>query len=259
MTPGGLIVITSHPDDEVLIAGGALAACSKRGIGTGVLCLTRGEAGPIADPALATRDTLPEVRVGELTAACRELGVGWLKCGRWPDGSLRWSDAGAIVGQLKGLLAERRPDAVITFGPEGLYYHPDHIATYELALEAASQLPRPPDVYCSAWPAELMRELTEALEARALPADLWGLHPGQFGVRAQDQVSALELDVRRHAGRKLDALRCHRTQLGPGHAFAVLPDDLVERFLGFERYVPLLGESGRGWLERELGATRPHA
>jgi LmbE family N-acetylglucosaminyl deacetylase len=78
-------------------------------------------------------------------------------------------------------------------------------------------------------------------------------------VGAEDQVGAVEIDVRGHARRKLAALRCHRTQVGSEHAFSSLPDDLVERFLGVERYVPLQGEPGEGWLEQALGAVRLHA
>ena len=47
---GGLLVVAAHPDDEVLIAGGTLAACAEAGHPTAVVCLTRGEQGPISDP-----------------------------------------------------------------------------------------------------------------------------------------------------------------------------------------------------------------
>jgi LmbE family N-acetylglucosaminyl deacetylase len=70
----GLLVVTSHPDDEVLIAGGTLALCAAAGIETAVVCLTRGEQGPISEPSLATRGELATVRTRELGAACAELG-----------------------------------------------------------------------------------------------------------------------------------------------------------------------------------------
>ena len=88
---GGLLVIGAHPDDEVLLAGGTLAACAAAGLQTGVACLTRGELGPIADAALATRPTLGAVRLGELRVACAELGASFVKCWRRPDGRSRSS------------------------------------------------------------------------------------------------------------------------------------------------------------------------
>ena len=250
-----LLVATAHPDDEVLIAGGTLAACAARGIATGVVCLTRGEEGPIADPALATRETLPQVRLEELRAACAELGVGWLKCYRRQDSCLRWSDRSGIVRQLTRVVDELRPNAVITFGPEGLYYHPDHIAAYDFTVAAVKRAADRPELYRSVWPGESMEELVSALARRGLPADLWGIEPAQFGAEPEDREDEVAVDVAPHVARKLAALRCHRTQVGPGHAFSALPDDLAQRFLGIERFVRVDGAGADGWLARALGVA----
>ncbi|MHB8657882.1 MAG: PIG-L deacetylase family protein [Solirubrobacteraceae bacterium] len=230
----GLLVVTSHPDDEVLIAGGTLALCSAAGIETAVVCLTRGEHGPISEPSLATRAELPAVRIRELQAACSELGVGWVRCYRRQDGNLRWSDAGAIVSQLARILQTRRPESVISFGEDGLYWHPDHIATFDFTRRAVARVGGPVTLYRSVWPPTLMPELVAELRARGLADDLWELAAEDFG--GESDEGALVIDVRSVLGRKLRALRCHRTQLGPEHAFAALPDDLAERFLGFERF-----------------------
>lgn len=253
---GGLLVIVAHPDDEVLVAGGTLAACAEMRTPTGVVCMTRGEDGPISDPALATRDELAATRVRELDAACAVLGVDWVKCYRRGDGCLRWSDRSAIVGQLTRVLDARRPSAVVTFGDDGLYCHPDHIATYEFARRAVARARTTPALYRSVWPQTLMPELVDELRARSLPNDLWELEPGDFGVEDEDRGGEVVLDVRRFAERKLRALRCHRTQLGPDHAFAVLPADLAERFLGYERFVqlPVGSPPARDWLLDTLGA-----
>jgi len=230
----GLLVVTSHPDDEVLIAGGTLALCAAAGIETAVVCLTRGEQGPISEPSLASRAELAAVRTRELGAACAELGVRWVRCYRRQDGNLRWSDGGAIVGQLARVIEERRPESVISFGEDGLYWHPDHIATFDFTRRAIARLGGQVALYRSVWPQTMMPELVAELRARGLPDDLWELAAEDFGGETGD--GTLVVDVRSVLGRKLRALRCHRTQLGPDHAFAALPDDLAERFLGFERF-----------------------
>jgi LmbE family N-acetylglucosaminyl deacetylase len=254
---GGLIVITAHPDDEVLIAGGTLAACAAAGAPTGVVCLTRGEQGPISDPALATRPSLPDVREAELRAACSELGVAWVKCYRRQDGNLPWSDRAGIVQQLARTIEARKPEAVITFGEDGLYYHQDHIAAYELTMKAVATVADPPALYRSLWPEDLMPDLVRALSQRGLPGDLWELAPEDFGVEDEDREGELVLDVRPFAARKLRALRCHQTQLRSDHAFAVLPDDLAERFLGTEWFAPVGPGGDQGWLrETVAGAAR---
>ncbi len=253
---GGLVVVTSHPDDEVLIAGGTLAACACAGIDTAVVCLTRGELGPISSPSLAPRATLGRVRANELEAACHELGVGWVRCYRRQDGNLRWANASAIVRQLLNVLQALRPDAVVSFGADGLYYHPDHVATFGFARRAVTRMKRPAVFYRSVWPQSLMSELVQELRARGLPEDLWDLAPEDFGV--EEDGDTLTVDVRPFVDRKLRALRCHRTQLGPAHAFAALPSDLAQRFLGFERFARVetsadgAPRSGDGWLERAV-------
>lgn len=245
----GVLVIGAHPDDEVLLAGGTLAACAAAGIDAGVVCLTRGELGPIADPALATRETLGDVRLGELRASCGELGATLVKCWRRPDGHLRWSDRSAIARQLGDIFAALRPDAVITFGEDGLYYHPDHIATCELVQRAVKRIPDPPALYRSVWPKSMMRSFGTELRRHGLSDDLWEMAPEDFGTDDLDRSFAI--DVRRFVRHKLAALRAHRTQLPDHHALAAIDEGLAEKFLGTEWFAPLNGSSN--WLAEALG------
>lgn len=230
---GSIVAVVAHPDDESLIAGGTLALAAGAGAATGVVSLTRGEHGPIAAGQLATSKTLGEVREAELQEAARELGVGWATCLRHPDGELSWSDDEAIAEELAGLLAPHSPAVVLTFGPDGLYWHPDHIAAREIVSLAIKRLDRGVDVYEAAWPAGLIAGLAATATERGLPAGLWGLEPEAFG---SDRSASVLIDVRPVLARKLAALRAHRTQVGPDHLFAALPEELAERFLAFERW-----------------------
>lgn len=236
---GGLLVITAHPDDEVLIAGGTLAACAALGISTGVVCLTRGEDGPIADARLAARQTLGAVRTQELQAACTELGVEFVKCYRRQDGGLRWSDRPRVAAQLARLIDLHRPQMVITFGEDGLYWHDDHIATYELTRSAVRRCASPVALYRSIWARSEMQLLGVELRRRGLSDSLWGLEPEDFGVDDDERDGEVVVDVRRFLARKLRALQCHRTQLEPDNLILGLPQDLAERFLGCERFAPV--------------------
>ncbi|HUZ30366.1 MAG TPA: PIG-L deacetylase family protein [Solirubrobacteraceae bacterium] len=256
MSGGGVLVVTAHPDDEVLIAGGLLAACAESGIPTGVVCLTRGEHGPIADPGLATPQTLPEVRTQELLAACAELGVGFVKCYRREDGNLRWSDRSAIAAQLARMIDVRRPEVVVTFGEDGLYYHPDHITAYHLCRRAIERSGCQPALYRSVWLKPEMCELAAELRRRHLSDDLWGLEPEDFGVD-EEPAEGVVLDLRRFTAQKLRALHCHSTQLANGHALAALPDDLAERFFGYERFATTEPRSGGADLFDRLARAVP--
>jgi N-acetyl-1-D-myo-inositol-2-amino-2-deoxy-alpha-D-glucopyranoside deacetylase len=180
-----------------------------------------------------------------LRAACAELGVSYVKCYRRQDGNLRWSDRTGIARQLAALFSSLRPDAAVTFGEDGLYYHPDHIAAYDITLRALRRLPKPPALYRSVWPKELSYELGRELRRRGLSDDLWDLEPEDFGT--EDIASSFALDVRRFIAQKLNALRAHRTQLSEQHAFATLDLELAERFLGIEWFAPVQGEAEWLW------------
>ena len=245
---GALVAVVAHPDDESLIAGGTLALAARAGTPTGVVSLTRGEHGPISDPELAVREQLGEVRERELRAAAHELGVGWTACLRHPDGELPWVDHDAAAAELVALLDPHAPAAVLSFGADGLYGHPDHVAARDIAELALDRLSGEVALYEAAWPPHLVEEMAAAVAERGLPTGLWGLEPEAFGYG--DATPTVVLDVRGVLSRKLAALRVHRTQLGAEHLLAALPDDLAVRFLATE---PWAGPPHGRALETLLG------
>ena len=162
---------------------------------------------------------------------------------------MRWADRSAIVRQLVGVFHAHRPKAVISFGEDGLYHHPDHIATYELVRRAVKRVPDPPALYRSVWPRAMMGSLGAELRRRGLSDDLWELAPEDFGT--DDLDGSFAIDVRPFVQCKLAALRAHRTQVPDHHALAGIDQGLAERFLGTEWFAPLGGASD--WLPRALG------
>ena len=252
-----IVAVVAHPDDESLIAGGTLALAAAAGADTGVGSLTRGEHGPVAGATLGEGESLGSAREHELQAAAAALGAHWTVCLRHPDGELDWSDHGAIAGELAELLAERDRTSVLTFGEDGLYWHPDHVATRAIAGIAADRLEQehagPVWLYEAAWPPNLVTDLVAAARERGLASDMWGISPDSFG--SSEAGSTVVVDVRPVVARKLAALRAHRTQLGPDHLLTALPEDLAERFLGEERWrVARPAGAGDGPLGR-LAAT----
>jgi LmbE family N-acetylglucosaminyl deacetylase len=138
-----ILGVFAHPDDEVFCAGGTLARYTAAGAEAMVLSATRGEAGQIRDAALATRRTLGQVREAELRQACACLGVEHVRCLDHTDGSLAGADRAALVGEIAGTIADFAPQVVLTFGFDGLYGHPDHIAISEATTAAVQQLAAP--------------------------------------------------------------------------------------------------------------------
>src|SRR2546430_3386582 len=104
--PLRLLGVFAHPDDETLCAGGTFAKYASSGAEVRVVSLTKGGAGQIRDASAATRATLTEVRVKELDAAGKELGLSETRCLDYPDGGLSGIDSEILVRLASELLSE---------------------------------------------------------------------------------------------------------------------------------------------------------
>lgn len=120
--------VFAHPDDEVFVAGGTFAKYAAAGAEVMIVSATRGQAGQIRDARVATRKTLGQVREQELRTACAMLGVRHVACLDYMDGQLAAADRDALVASVVDVMREFRPTIVITFGEDGAYGHPDHVA-----------------------------------------------------------------------------------------------------------------------------------
>jgi LmbE family N-acetylglucosaminyl deacetylase len=238
MSSESVVAVFAHPDDESLVAGGTLAACAAAGVDVVVVCATRGEQGPTAASGVAAGEALGRVRVAELRAASRELGASAVECLGYPDGELAGCDGAEVEADVLRIVRGRRAKAVVTFGPEGLYWHPDHVAVHSAttaAVEALRDEGVAPSLYYATWPKGHMTSLLASMDGRAPAVDAWGVPAEAFG--ADEDTITTVLDVRSQLEKKLRALACHRTQLSDRNVFRRLPPDLAERFLGREYFV----------------------
>jgi bacillithiol biosynthesis deacetylase BshB1 len=124
LTQLDVLAIAAHPDDVELSAGGTLIKLAERGYKTGVLDLTRGEAG--------TRGT-PEQRASEAARAAQLLGLSMRE-------NLDLGDAHLWVNEesrtkLVRVLRRWRPRLLLTQHWDDP--HPDHAHTSQLVREAA--------------------------------------------------------------------------------------------------------------------------
>ena len=141
-----LLGVFAHPDDETFCAGGTFARYAKDGTEIMVVSATRGQAGQIRDARVATRNTIAAVREAELRLACGRLGVAHVQCWDHDDGVLAEVGFRGLIGQVVGVIREFRPQVVVSFGPDGGYGHPDHMAI-SAAATAACRLAGDPASY----------------------------------------------------------------------------------------------------------------
>ena len=132
-----LLAVLAHPDDESLGFGGTFAKYSAEGIETYLVTATRGERGRFGprgergDPVEVGR-----VREAELRAAAAVLGIGEVSVLGFPDGAVDNVPAQAAIRAIVAHIRRIQPDVIVTFGPEGAYGHPDHIAISQFTTAA---------------------------------------------------------------------------------------------------------------------------
>ena len=215
---------------------------------------TRGEAGPIADPALATRETLGHVREQEARRAYATLGFPDLPLHflGLPDGGVADTAREDVVARVAELLSAFDPDVVVTFGPEGITKHDDHVAMHHVGHEAfhrvreGSRGSRPGRLLYVAIPQSRI-ELFQQMQRDA------GVEPfnpeDPFQPRGvPDETIAVSVDCSSVWRRKYDALREHRTQADEVDG---LPEPALPVIFGEEHFV-------QGWPERRPGSERLH-
>jgi len=242
-----LAAVFAHPDDDTYGVGGTVALHADQGIEVTAVLATSGDAGRIFHPSLATRQNLGKVREAEDRASWAELGVKTaLHFLRYPDGGLAGVPGDELVGRIVELLAEARPDVVVTFGPEGVTGHEDHIAIGQATTAAFHQARGRSTaegfarLLYVAIPQSNLDRWNALLRERGMDP----LDPTQpFVPRGvPDETIAVIVDCSPVYERKLEALRQHKTQ----GELEDVPYELWPEVLGREAFV-------MAWPERAPG------
>lgn len=191
-----LMVILAHPDDESFPIGGTLAKVAAEDGEVMLVTATRGEAGI---PGLSP-DEAGRVRERELRAACDVLGVRQLCILGYRDGTLETVDTNTAADTLANLMRAFRPDVVITFSPDGISGHPDHVTVHRWAMTAFKR----------AWRAGWAERLYFIAPSEAT-AQGCGVPPS--GEQVGGAVAYV--DVGAHLVTKARAMQCHTSQNPP--------------------------------------------
>jgi LmbE family N-acetylglucosaminyl deacetylase len=256
-----LMAVFAHPDDEAFGTGGTLTKYAAEGCNVYLVTATRGEAGQIAEPDLATIANLPYVREQELRCACQIYGIHPPRFMDYVDGQLPIVNQGQAVGKLVRIIRELGPQVLITFGPDGIYGHYDHIAVHRWAtiavdlatdpdcfpdqLASACQPHQVSKVYFRTLPEEQVATMSEGGKPAAVMMD--GV-PFYFVGRRHDEITTV-IDVSDYVEAKLRGIQCHTTQVGRQNRFADMPNEVM-REPWFQRETFVLARSTVGWPER---------
>ena len=193
---GTVLGVWAHPDDEAYLSAALMAEAREAGHRVVVATATVGEAGGDG-----------ELRARELTRSLAAVGVNEHRSLGFRDGHCAAVPTEVGAAAVLRLLKEVQPDTILTFGPDGMTGHGDHVAVSGWVTRA--------------WRANghrgrlLQATLTEDFHRRwgALSAakGLW--MPGAAPPSVPPSTVALAVSVTgAGADRKLAALRAHASQ-----------------------------------------------
>src|SRR3954468_886797 len=193
---GTVLGVWAHPDDEAYLSAALMAEARDAGHPVVVATATVGQAGGDGD-----------VRSRELRRSLAAVGVREHHYLGFEDGHCAAVPAEVGMAAVLPLLRQVRPDTILTFGPDGMTGHPDHVAVSGWVHRA--------------WQANGYRgrlfhaTLTESFHRQwgPLSAETGIWMPGAVPPSVPDDTVTLHVSVTGvTAERKLAALRAHASQ-----------------------------------------------
>ncbi len=207
--PRRLLGVWAHPDDEAYLSAAYMARVVDAGGSVTVVTATRGEQGT-SDAALVGTAEFGAHREVELRASLAELGVTDLRILGVPDGGCPDADTDAQVAAIAAVIAEVDPDVIVTFGPDGITWHPDHRAVSAWTTEAWARSRSSAELLYATMTEEFAQR-HDALHRRIGLFDDWG--PGQPATTPRAELAAECPLTPRDLRRKRRALGRHASQV----------------------------------------------
>jgi len=218
-----LLFLTAHPDDESFLATGTMLANHKAGGESYIICATLGEKGrsQLKKPVAAGK--LKKIRKAELIAVSGALKVKKVFLLLLPDGGLHGKEN--ILADRCFKIAKRlKPDFIVSFGPDGISRHLDHIAAGVAARRVAKKLRIP--FLAFARPPKIARK--EHLYV--------GLR--KHGVYSTKTIyTKPDIKISADPVRKLKIIQLHKSQHMRGRPLSAMPDYALREILKAEYYV----------------------
>src|SRR5215472_12454113 len=211
---------------------------------------TGGEVGEIHNmDEAANRPRLKEIREQELRRAIAILGVdrlvllGYRDSGMAGTGdndnaaSFHMAPLAETSSRLAAIIEEEGPEVLVTYGPDGVYGHPDHIKAHLTTVAAWDSLHErgraPERLWYAVIPRSGMQEFRRRLEEAGQAPESFD-NGTVMGV-PDEEINAV-VDVQEFASRKKEAFQAHVTQNDPSSFFLSTPDDLFKVAFGIENY-----------------------
>lgn len=201
-----LLAVFAHPDDETMV-GPLLAHYAKEPRTRVVLAIvTNGDKGVTPFAKIPAGEQLAAARAKEAACACEALGAEPPILLGLPDGGLATSQVLAdAAARLKKVLEDVRPDAIVTWGPEGGYGHPDHRLVSAVVTQLVQAGDATPLLYYVGLPKSRLQ--SDAMKELRFPAPFAPVVDESLNVRVPYSADDME--------RARRSLACHKSQFTP--------------------------------------------
>ncbi len=219
-----ILVITAHPDDESFSAAGAIAQNHEHGGKTFIICASHGERGMSHLKIPTTSNMLAATRKRELHAAARFLHVSKTTLLKLPDGGIS-DHLSQLLKKSLHIARSVKPNYIMSFGPDGITGHRDHIAVGEVAKKVAHTLDIP--LICFALPPRIHRQALRWLRSRRAA--------GHYAENIIFQKPTFRIPL--NPAHKKKALSFHRSQMDGADSFTGFPAYAVKELLKAEYFV----------------------
>jgi LmbE family N-acetylglucosaminyl deacetylase len=230
---GTILSVWAHPDDESYCCAGLMVDAIRRGHRVVCISATRGELGSTDEQRWPPGLELAKVRTRELEACLGILGITehhWLD---YPDGGCADVADDEAVARIREIADQVQPDTVLTFGPDGATWHPDHIAVSRWATAAVAGTGATVHYQSTTreW-FEFMSEFIDPSEVMMEDREVPMFEVAELSIYVNLEGELLDL--------KYDAMMCQESQIGP--LVAALGADNYRRMLAEESFRPASAE-----------------
>jgi N-acetyl-1-D-myo-inositol-2-amino-2-deoxy-alpha-D-glucopyranoside deacetylase/mycothiol S-conjugate amidase len=248
----------AHPDDESFGPSGTIVHYARQGAAVHYVCATRGEAGYVDPALLQGYGSVAQLRTLELMCAARHLDLAAVHFLGYHDSGMEGAlenqnpacllqaPLGDVIEKITRLIRQIRPQVIVTFDPQGGYFHPDHIKMHQATtaaffaagepdrfpkqIEEGISVFQPKKLYYTAFPRTIVKWMVRIMPFFGRDPSAWGRNKDidLLRIAAVNQIVTTQIKTVPYFKTRSRAAACHASQMA-GHRS--LRRELFDRFL----------------------------
>lgn len=232
-------MVLAHPDDESFGMGGTLAYYANKGVEVHLICATKGEAGEVDPEHLVGFSNIGELRESELRCAAKTLNLTEVYFLDYRDSGMPGMEANnhlnafinvpldIVSGKIVEYIRKIKPQILITFDPNGGYFHPDHIHIHNATVQAfneSNDVIKYPDglepfkaekLYYRVFPRKLLKFVVAVIKLFRKEVAKFGKNKDidlEYLAGSETYPPHITIDVRPQSSNATKAAECHASQ-----------------------------------------------